>query len=91
MTFFEKLTAHIGGLVCLKTELYWTASRSYDGVEGRVCLLLDVQDFDLNRSWDGRTLMQSFDESKNCADTFLFIDGSYKLIWVSEATVELIK
>jgi hypothetical protein len=42
MTFAKQLKAHVGGLICLKTDLYWYDSRSWDGVKGSVYLLLDT-------------------------------------------------
>ncbi len=42
MTFLEALQAHKGGLVLLKDELFWYGGRGWDGITGRVCLLLDA-------------------------------------------------
>lgn len=42
MTFLEELQAHKGGLVRIKSELYWYGGRGPDGSPGRVCLLLDT-------------------------------------------------
>lgn len=42
MTFLEELQAHKGGLVRIKSELYWYGGRGPDGSTGRVCLLLDT-------------------------------------------------
>lgn len=44
MTFIDKLKAHIGGLVLIKTELYWYDASRYgpDEDPGRICLLLDA-------------------------------------------------
>lgn len=42
MTLFERLQAHKGGLVHLKSQLYWYYDRGWDGVPGRLCLLLDA-------------------------------------------------
>ena len=42
MTFLEELQAHKGGLVRIKSELYWYGGRGPDGNPGRVCLLLDT-------------------------------------------------
>ena len=42
MTFLEELQAHKGGLVRIKSELYWYGGRGPDGSLGRVCLLLDT-------------------------------------------------
>ena len=42
MTFLERLQAHKGGLLRLKTELYWYGGRGYDGSPDRICLILDA-------------------------------------------------
>ena len=42
MNLLETLQAHKGGLICLKTELYWYDRRSWDGTPGRICLILDA-------------------------------------------------
>ena len=42
MTLIEALQAHRGGLVLLKTEIFWYAGRGWDGITGRVCLLMDA-------------------------------------------------
>jgi hypothetical protein len=40
MTFAEQLKNHVGGLIRIKTDLYWYNTGVWDGIEGRVCLLL---------------------------------------------------
>jgi len=43
MTFLEQLQAHKGGLIQLKTQLYWyVGGRGYDNTPGRICLILDA-------------------------------------------------
>ena len=42
MTLLEQLQAHKGGLIQLKTQLYWYDGRGWDGDPARVCLLLDA-------------------------------------------------
>ena len=42
MTFLDKLQSHKGGLILLKTELYWYDGRGYDNTPGRICLILDA-------------------------------------------------
>ena len=41
MTFLEVLQSHKGGLLRIKSELYWYGGRGFDGYPGRVCLILD--------------------------------------------------
>ena len=40
--FHKRLQAHKGGLLYLKTELYWYNRSERDGVKGRLCVLLDA-------------------------------------------------
>ena len=42
MTFLEQLQSHKGGLLRLKTELYWYGGRGYDRSPDRICLILDA-------------------------------------------------
>ena len=50
MTFLQRLQAHKGGLIRLKTELYWYDGRGYDNTPGRICLILDAAAADLRRT-----------------------------------------
>ena len=43
MTFRKELRAHRGGLLRLKTALYWYGGRGWDERLDRVCLLLDAK------------------------------------------------
>jgi hypothetical protein len=90
MMLFDKLSAHIGGLIQIKTELYWYDSESYDNIQNRVCLIADV------------TRRAGRHEGKECAartltfkasDVFalLLIDDSLKWIRLCENDVELIR
>jgi len=42
MTLIEALQSHKGGLILLKTEIFWYAGRGWDGITGQVCLLMDA-------------------------------------------------
>ena len=42
MTTFEQLQSNKGGLLHLRTELFWYDGRGHDNDPGRFCLLLDV-------------------------------------------------
>ena len=42
MPLLEQLQAHKGGLIQLKTQLYWYDGRGWDGDPARVCLILDT-------------------------------------------------
>jgi hypothetical protein len=99
MTFLDKLKSHVNCLIRLKTQLYWYNSDVCDGIEGRVCLLLDA-----TTAADGLVLearhidieiVEPVDESNYplYPDAFalLFIDGSPKWVCLSEKIVEFIQ
>ena len=42
MMFLRRLRSHIGGLIRLKTGLFWYDGSGYDNTPERVCLLLET-------------------------------------------------
>ena len=42
MTLLEQLQAHKGGLIQMKSQLYWYDGRGWDGDPARICLILDA-------------------------------------------------
>jgi hypothetical protein len=101
MTFLDKLKSHVNCLIRLKTQLYWYNSDVCDGIEGRVCLLLDaaaiggVAGLVLEARHINIEIVESVDESNYplYPDAFalLFIDGSPKWVCLSEKIVEFIQ
>lgn len=96
MTFLEKLQSRKGGLIKLKTELYWYTDQLQDKNPGRICLLLDVvkdvQHLDPTTVAAARTAIGG-DRSGGVGTTaiaHLLIDGSPQWVWVAEADVELL-
>jgi hypothetical protein len=88
MTFLQQLQAHKGGLLRLKTQLYW-----YDGVRseivGRICLLLDAAAAKpAVPAAVARTAGAHAHSMARAA--LLLIDGSPQWIWITEADVDLI-
>jgi hypothetical protein len=93
MTLLEELTAHKGGLILLKSELFWYGGRGWDGTRGRVCLLMDSA-----LTYDGapaapaaRTRYAHVDgvifvEAAAC----LLIDGRPHWVCITRADVELL-
>ena len=84
MTFLEQLQAHKGGLICLKTQLFWYGGRGWDNTPGRICLLLDA-----DARYDGvrpsptaGTAAAGFSDATAAA--LLLIDGGTQWIWVAE-------
>jgi len=87
MTLLETLQAHKGGLIRLKTELYWRWSRG-DNNPGRICLILDAA---RKSAVDGAA--DGAHRSATPADyvaAHLLIDGQSAWIWVTELDVELL-
>jgi hypothetical protein len=95
MTLLEELTAHKGGLVCLKTELFWYGGRGWDGVHDRICLLMDsavVADRLLTQGagqWDARAFAAST-AVHDAAAILLLIDGRPHWVWVGANDLELL-
>jgi hypothetical protein len=92
MTLCEKLVAHKGGLVLLKTELFWYGGRGWDGTRGRVCLLMDSAVPGAARAPPRGTarLTQLLARHRADAATLLLIDGCPHWVWVSSDDLELL-
>ena len=96
MTFLEQLQAHKGGLIQLKSQLYWYGGRGYDGNPGRVCLILDaygarqVDNRDVDAEGAANRQAERDGKKVNSVDAFLLVDGVPRWIWLSEADVELL-
>jgi len=86
MTFLEQLQANKGGLVQLKTELYWYAQGRYDGNPGRVCLILDAA-ANILPADAGTTAATA---RSVAARAYLLIDGGPRWIWIVDEDVELL-
>ncbi len=85
MTLLEELTAHKGGLVCLKSELYWYGGRGWDGTRGRVCLLMDS-----GAPADAVYAAATPVAVLVAAATLLLIDGRPHWVWVGADDLELL-
>jgi len=79
MTFLEQLQSHKGGLICLKTELFWYEGRGWDGTPGRICLILDAA-----------TIGVATTAARRSAAAHLLIDGQPAWIWVVGQDIELL-
>lgn len=94
MTLLNQLQAHRGGLIRIKSELYWCYGRGWDGVPGRICLLLDVAtDNDLPADITATTrpgAMASRSGTATVAAALLLVDGTPRWVWVVAEDVELI-
>jgi len=83
MTFLEQLQAHKGGLIQLKSQLYWYGGRGYDGNPGRVCLILDA-------AASAATKPTARACSIAGAVAYLLLDGSPQWVWVAKEDMELL-
>jgi hypothetical protein len=89
MTLLEELTAHKGGLVCLKTELFWYGGRGWDGCPGRICLLMDSAAF-LYTLVNALATVARSRGPRTDYSTLLLIDGCPHWVWVSSDDLELL-
>jgi len=102
LTLLEKLQAHKGGLVRLKSDLYWCSGRHLDGAPGRICLLLGAaatatQALSLfadataaSAAPPGRRQRRDRRSAATEAAAHLLVDGSPHWVWVVAEDVELI-
>ena len=86
MTLLEQLQAHKGGLIQLKTQLYWYDGRGYDGTSGRICLILDAT----ASAASAAATADKLRTATAAAAAFLLIDGQPQWIWVAEANIALL-
>ena len=92
MTFLEQLQSHKGGLLRLKTELYWFGGRGWDGSPGRICLILDAAaalPAAARRTAATRTTTAVRSRTAAYA-TLLLIDGSPRWVRMAAEDVELL-
>ena len=91
MNFLETLRAHKGGLILLKTELFWWGGRGYDGIPERVCLLMDSAP----AGAPARLLQHPVARGRAAGLPFdvalLLIDGCPHWVWVSSDDLELLQ
>ena len=96
MTLLEQLQAHKGGLIQLKTQIYWYKGRGYDGTPGRICLLLDAA---LLAVGPGRrahaataaaALVPAALTGAATEAALLLIDGQPQWVWVAKEDIEFL-
>jgi hypothetical protein len=100
MTLLDKLQAHRGGLLQLKTQLYWYGRVGWDNNPGRVCLLLDATCPATSRppvtaTTPARRVTAAYTAGENAragtpTAAFLLIDGQPHWVWIAEEDVELL-
>ena len=99
MTLLEQLQAHKGGLIQLKTQLYWYDGRGYDGTSGRICLILDAAAAvaAAARRTSAATAAArridayvAYEDRRDAAAAFLLIDGQPQWVWVAKKDIALL-
>ena len=102
MMFLRRLRSHIGGLIRLKTGLFWYDGSGYDNTPERVCLLLET----FSAGVEGPRTVATTASARRPAATrtaataaaaqscsampaLLLVDGSPHWIWLVEDDVEL--
>jgi hypothetical protein len=90
MTFLEQLQSHKGGLLWLKTELFWYGGRGYDRSPDRVCLILDATRSSALASRADRDDAETPTAEYPDPDVLLLIDGSPHWVWMAAEDVELL-
>ncbi len=88
MTFLEQLQAHKGGLIQLKTQLFWYEGRKWDNNPGRICLILGAAIVAIPAS--AATTDAAAADGAAKAAAHLLIDGQPAWIWVTEQDIELL-
>jgi len=88
VTFLERLQAHHGGLIRLKTELYWCGGRGWDKNPGRLCLLLEATAAPTGATFAATSAATRARSGTTAA--LLLVDGSPQWIWVVDGDVEVI-
>ena len=89
MTFLEELQSYRGGILRIKSELYWYGGRGWDGTPDRICLVLDAADEVCGpvavHVCAAHQLGHRYPHG-----ALLLIDGCPQWIWVGPEDVELI-
>lgn len=89
MTFLKGLQSHRGGLLRLKTELFWYSDRGFDDSPGRVCLVLDAAREDATTA-GAAARTGTATAARTRAAALLLIDGCPHWVWVAPKDVEIL-
>lgn len=89
MVILEQLRVHVGGLVRIKSDLFWYGGRGWDGTRGRVCLLMDADDDAPDRRFAAaRTTAPALTDATLA---LLLVDGQPHWVWVGSDDLELLQ
>jgi len=90
MAFLDDLQSHCGGLVRLRTQLFWYG-RGWDATPGNLCLLLDADaDLAAEKAAAEATGATTAAFGGRAACVHLLIDGQPRWVRVAEEDVELL-
>lgn len=89
MTILEKLKSHKGGLLRLKTELFWYG-RGWDNSPGRTCLVLNASAITTSYASATAACIRRSRHNDFPFLALLLIEGKPQWIWVAEHDVEVI-
>jgi hypothetical protein len=91
MTLLEQLRAHVGGLVRIKSQLYWYG-RGWDGVHDRVCLLMDTTPAVTPAATTAaRAPTAASPHATTAAAALLIVDGAPHWVWIGQEDVVLLR
>jgi hypothetical protein len=100
MTLLDKLQAHKGGLLQLKTQLYWYGRGGWDNNPGRICLLLDTAATATTpaaraaaraaTAAAGRASLTTRRHVAPAGAALLLIDSQPHWVWIAEEDVDLL-
>jgi hypothetical protein len=90
MTLIEALRSHRGGLVRIKSDLFWYDGRGWDGVHDRICLLMDSDDADL-LTFELRAARTTAPAAAADTVALLLVDGQPHWVWVGADDMELLQ
>ena len=87
MTLLERLQSHKGGLLRIKSQLFWYDGRGWDKNPGRVCLILDAT---VDHAPATMACSTARVRQQAVSPALLLMDGSPHWVWVAEADVEVV-
>jgi hypothetical protein len=96
VTFLDNLQSHKGGLIKLKTQLYWYDGRGWDNNPGRICLLLDAEavttftGLAAPAATAAGALATAAAAAPAATAARLLIEGQPQWIWLAEKDIDLL-
>jgi len=91
MTFLKTLKENRGGLLRLKTGLFWYCNGEWDGIYDRICIILDAAtclEYPEVSAYTGGC--GRYTSSRLLIAALLLVDGSPKWVWVEKEDIEIL-